>query len=118
MRKRIHGEADHFRAGHYKRIVRLYRTKETVTPEEVEVELMYDDGFSAESWANGRKQVLITANIIEALRLWLDEHLNLDPFSSAIEPKLDEHEGIHRLYLLKKQLEAHAPQAVLFITRK
>jgi len=44
--------------------------KKQVRPEEVEVELMYDDdyGFSAESYVNGRKQVLIAQNIIEALR--------------------------------------------------
>jgi hypothetical protein len=70
--------------------------KKQVRPEEVEVELMYDEdyGFSAESWVNGRKQVLITANIIEALRLWLDEFLNMDPFAAAIELKLDDEQGI------------------------
>ena len=38
---------------------------------------MYDDeyGFSAEAYVDGRKQVLITLNIIESLRLWLDEFL-------------------------------------------
>lgn len=70
--------------------------KKQVRPEEVEIELMYDDdyGFSAESWVNGRKQVLIKVNIIEALRLWLDEVLNIDPFAAAIELKLDDEQGI------------------------
>jgi hypothetical protein len=59
------------------------------------VELMYDDdyGFSAEAYVNDRKQVLITANIIEALRLWLDEFLNEDPYA-GIELVLDDEEGI------------------------
>ncbi|MGJ7919059.1 YxcD family protein [Neobacillus sp. LXY-4] len=69
--------------------------KKQVKPEEVEVELMYDDdyGFSAEAFVGGRKQVLIAANLIEALRLWLDEFLNRDPFS-GIELVLDDEEGI------------------------
>ena len=55
--------------------------KKQIKPEEVEVELIYDDdyGFSAEAYVADRKQVLITGNIIEALRLWLDEFLNRDP---------------------------------------
>lgn len=70
--------------------------KKQVRPEEVEMELMFDDeyGFSAESWVNGRNQILITANIIEALRLWLDEILQIDPFAASIELELSEEEGI------------------------
>lgn len=69
--------------------------KKDVKPEEVEVELMYDDdyGFSAEAYVNGRKQVLITVNMIEALRMWLEEYLNRDPYS-GIELVLDDEEGI------------------------
>ncbi|RAS74461.1 YxcD family protein [Priestia endophytica] len=69
--------------------------KKQITPEEVEVELMYDDdyGFSAEAFVEGRKQVLITANLIEALRLWLDEYLNRDPYA-GINLVLDDEEGI------------------------
>lgn len=69
--------------------------KKQVSPEEVEVELMHDDdyGFSAEAFVDGRKQVLITANLIEALRLWLDEFLNEDPYS-GIKLVLDDEEGI------------------------
>jgi len=69
--------------------------KKQIKPEEVEIELMYDDdyGFSAEAYANGRKQVLVTINIIEALRMWLDEFLNRDPYS-GIELVLDDEEGI------------------------
>lgn len=69
--------------------------KKQVRPEDVEVELMYDDdyGFSAESYVEGRKQVLIAQNIIEALRLWMDEYLNIDPYI-GINLVLDDEEGI------------------------
>lgn len=69
--------------------------KKQVTPQEVEVELMYDDnyGFSAEAFVSGRNQILIAGNIIEALRLWLDEFLNRDPYA-GIELVLDDEKGI------------------------
>jgi hypothetical protein len=69
--------------------------KKQVTPEEVEVELMYDDdyGFSAEAYVDGRKQVLITLNIIEALRLWLEVFLHRDPYV-GINLVLDDEQGI------------------------
>ncbi|WP_099354998.1 YxcD family protein [Fredinandcohnia onubensis] len=69
--------------------------KKQVKPEEVEVELMYDDdyGFSAEVYVNDRKQVLIMANLIEAIRLWLGEFLNRDPYA-GIKLVLDDEEGI------------------------
>jgi len=69
--------------------------KKQVKPEEVEVELMYDDdyGFSAEVYVNDRKQVLIMANLIEAIRLWLGEFLKRDPYA-GIKLVLDDEEGI------------------------
>ncbi len=69
--------------------------KKQVKPEDVEVELMYDDdyGFSAEVYVNDRKQVLIMANLIEAIRLWLGEFLNKDPYA-GIKLVLDDEEGI------------------------
>ncbi len=70
--------------------------KRQIHPQEVEIELMYDDdyGFSAEAYVNDRKQILITANMIEALRFWLENEMNIDPFSAAIELVLDDNEGI------------------------
>lgn len=70
--------------------------KKYVTPEEVQAELMYDDhdGFSAEAFVNGQQQIFITADIIAALRLWLEEYLNKDPFAAGIELMLDDEEGI------------------------
>ena len=69
--------------------------KKQIKPEEVEVELIYDvdTGFSAESFWHNRKQVLVMSNIIEALRLWLDEFLNEDPFA-GIKLELDDEAGI------------------------
>jgi hypothetical protein len=70
--------------------------KRQIEPQEVEIELMYDDdySFSAEAYVNDRKQILITANIIEALRFWLETVMKIDPFSAALELVLDEEEGI------------------------
>lgn len=72
--------------------------KRQVKPEDVEVELMFDDdyGFSAEVFVNDRKQVLTHANLIEALRLWLGEFLNRDPYA-GIQLILDDNEGIMAL---------------------
>ncbi|MBS4208038.1 DUF2653 family protein [Bacillus sp. FJAT-50079] len=68
--------------------------KKQVKPEEVEVELIHDDyGFSAEVYVDERKQVLITANLIEALRIWLAEFINEDPYA-GIELILDDEQGI------------------------
>ncbi|MDM5197340.1 YxcD family protein [Fictibacillus enclensis] len=70
--------------------------KKEVAPEDVEVELLFDDdyGFSAEAYVGGRKQVLIEANIIEALRFYLDTQMNIDPVSAGLELVLDDEEGI------------------------
>ncbi|WP_445489108.1 YxcD family protein [Niallia sp. 03133] len=69
--------------------------KKQVHLQEVEVELLFDDdyGFSAEVFVHGRKQMLITQNIIEALRLWMEEYMNIDPYI-GIKLVLDEEEGI------------------------
>jgi hypothetical protein len=77
-------------------ICNYHPPKKYVTPEEVEVELMYDedDGFSAEVFVNGQQQILITVDIITALRLWIDEILNRDPFAASIKLLLDDEEGI------------------------
>ncbi|WP_338753087.1 YxcD family protein [Bacillus sp. FJAT-52991] len=67
-----------------------------ISPEEVDIELMYDDeyGFSAEAHWSGRKQILATVHMIEALRFWLDTQMNMDPFAAGIELVLDDDEGI------------------------
>ncbi|PGZ96101.1 hypothetical protein COE51_17765 [Bacillus pseudomycoides] len=70
--------------------------KRQVAPEQVLVELMYDDdySFSAEVEVNGRKQILIQANLIEALRLWLDMEYHINSFAARLQLELHDEEGI------------------------
>ncbi|MCK6255534.1 YxcD family protein [Fictibacillus sp. KIGAM418] len=70
--------------------------KKEVEAEDVQVELLYDDdyGFSAEVHVAGRKQVLIEANLIEAIRFYLDNHMNINSISAGLELVLDDEEGI------------------------
>ncbi|RXT13802.1 YxcD family protein [Ammoniphilus sp. CFH 90114] len=70
--------------------------KKQVNPQDVEVELMWDEqyGFSAEVFALQRQQVLIEANMIEAIRFWLHDQMKKDPFGAALELMLSEEEGI------------------------
>ena len=71
--------------------------KKYVLPEDVEVELFYDDseGFSAEANVNGQQAVFMTADIVSALRLWLDEYVNIDPMAAAIQLLFNEEDGIY-----------------------
>lgn len=70
--------------------------KRQIPPNEVTVELMWDEdhGFSAEVHASQRQQILIEANVMEAIRFWLQTQLNRNPFSAALELILDDDEGI------------------------
>ncbi len=70
--------------------------KRHISPQEVNVELMWDEdyGFSAEVYVFGRQQVLIQANMIEAIRFWLHSVLKRDPFAAALELVLNDEEGI------------------------
>ncbi|WP_416826391.1 YxcD family protein [Ectobacillus polymachus] len=69
--------------------------KRHISAQDVIVELMYDDeyGYSAEIEVNGRSQILIQANIMEALRMWLDER-GVDPFAARLQLVLEDAEGI------------------------
>ncbi|CAM5797691.1 MULTISPECIES: YxcD family protein [Brevibacillus] len=71
-------------------------SKKQIQPQEVAVELMWDEdyGFSAEVYANDRKQIFIKINIIEAIRYWLQTYMHRDPYSARLELVLDEEEGI------------------------
>jgi hypothetical protein len=70
--------------------------KKGISPYDVSIELMWDEdyGFSASATENGRSQILIQANIIEAIRFWLRCELHRDPFAASLELKLDDEEGI------------------------
>lgn len=69
-----------------------------VEPDEVEVELIYDDDvemmFSAEAYVNGQQQILPTTKIIGALRLWIDLYLDIDAIAAGIQLDFSEAEGI------------------------
>lgn len=67
-----------------------------IRPEDVLVELTYDDdtGFGAEIEVNGQIEMFNTAAMIGALRVWIKDVLYGDPFSTGIELVLDDEEGI------------------------
>ncbi len=73
-----------------------FSQKHRTNPENVEVELMYDDaeGFSAEVVINGRTHRLTSFDMIQAIRFWIGEVLNEDPLAAGIQLVLNEQEGI------------------------
>ncbi|MCH7322068.1 YxcD family protein [Solibacillus sp. MA9] len=75
----------------------LFHAKfKNVAPEEIEVELMYDDvaGYSAEAFYNGQLDVYNTVNFITALRLYIDEQLGRDSMAARIVLDIDDEEGM------------------------
>ncbi len=75
----------------------LFHAKfKNVAPQEVEVELMYDDasGFTAEAYVNGQLEFYNTVNFITAIRLYIDEQLHRDSMSARIVLDLHDDEGI------------------------
>lgn len=75
----------------------LFHAKfKNVEPQDVEVELMYDDaaGFTAEAYVNGQVEFYNTVNFITAIRLYIDEQLNRDSISARIVLDLHDDEGI------------------------
>jgi len=70
--------------------------KHSIPPEEIEVELIYDDdeGFSAELEFHGQQKVLGSFDMIQAIRYWIEEALNKDPYAAGIKLLLDREEGI------------------------
>ena len=75
----------------------LFHAKyKNVSPEEIEVELMYDDvaGYSAEAFYNGQLDVYNSVNFITAIRLYIDEQLGRDSMSARIALDIDDEEGM------------------------
>lgn len=77
----------------------LFMSRERhVEPDEVEVELIYDDEaeivFSAEAYIIGQQHLLFTVQIIAALRLWIDLHLEMDAIAAGIKLDFNETDGI------------------------
>ncbi|WP_050615141.1 DUF2653 family protein [Bacillus testis] len=67
-----------------------------MNPEDIEVELEYDDekyGFSAEIYFAGRNQILSHRDMIEAMRYYIEHQLGGNPYA-GIEFVLDDEEGI------------------------
>ncbi|TSI05264.1 YxcD family protein [Lysinibacillus sp. BW-2-10] len=67
-----------------------------VQPQDVQIELMYDDaaGFTAEAYVNGQMDVYNTVNFITAIRLYIDEQLRRDSIAARIVLDLHDEEGI------------------------
>lgn len=75
----------------------IYHAREKlVMPEDVQVELTYDDemGFGAEAESKGQTAYYKEGNMLSALRIWVEEFLEMDPYSTAIRIELDDEEGI------------------------
>ena len=75
----------------------LFHAKyKNVSPQEIEVELMYDDvaGYSAEAFYNGQLDVYNSVNFITAIRLYIDEQLGRDSMSARITLDIHDDEGM------------------------
>ena len=75
----------------------LFHAKyKNVSPQEIEVELMYDDvaGYSAEAFYNGQLDVYNSVNFITAIRLYIDEQLGRDSMSARIALDIDDEDGM------------------------
>lgn len=66
--------------------------RKLLQPNQVEVELMWDEdsGFSAEVHSEGRSQIIIAANILEAIERYLLTRQNVRVFRDQIHLQLDE----------------------------
>ncbi|GEN82529.1 hypothetical protein SLU01_08410 [Sporosarcina luteola] len=69
---------------------------EDLLPENVEVELIYDDdeGFSAEVEIPNQNYVLGSFDMIQSIRFYIKEVLQQDPYAASIKLLLDREEGI------------------------
>ena len=75
----------------------LFHAKyKNVSPQEIEVELMYDDvaGYSAEAFYNGQLDVYNSVNFITAIRLYIDEQLGRDSMAARITLDIHDEEGM------------------------
>ncbi|PZE21872.1 YxcD family protein [Paenibacillus xerothermodurans] len=66
--------------------------RKQLQPNQVEVELMWDEeyGFSAEVFTEGRSQIIVAANILEAIERYALNQLNTRVFRDQIHLKLEE----------------------------
>lgn len=67
-----------------------------VMPENVEIELCFDDdeGYSADAYYNNRQDTYRVANMLSAIRAYLQEETNVDPYAASIRLEIDDEEGM------------------------
>lgn len=65
-------------------------------PEDVEIELCFDDdeGYSAEAYHNNRQDTYRVANMLAAIRIFLQEEMNIDPYAASIHLEIDDEQGM------------------------
>jgi hypothetical protein len=78
--------------------------KRQISPHLVSAELLWDEdyGFSAEVYEGERKQILIEANILEAMRFYLYNHLHKHAYPDRLELELRDEEGIYAYALYNR----------------
>jgi hypothetical protein len=66
--------------------------RKQVKPTDINVELMWDEdtGFSAEVFTNGRSQILIQGNLLEAIEQYMYNQYDRRVFRDQIELRLEE----------------------------
>jgi hypothetical protein len=66
--------------------------RKQVKPTDVNVELLWDEdtGFSAEVYTNGRSQILIQGNLLEAIEQYMYNQYDMRVFRDQIELRLEE----------------------------
>jgi hypothetical protein len=66
--------------------------RKQVKPTDINVELMWDEdtGFSAEVFTNGRSQILIQGNLLEAIEQYMYNQYDMRVFRDQIELRLEE----------------------------
>ncbi|MDF2961424.1 MAG: hypothetical protein K0S39_3159 [Paenibacillus sp.] len=66
--------------------------RKRIQPNQVEVEMMWDDdyGFSAEVHAEGRSQIIVAANMLEAIERYLLTQQNIRVFRDQIHLRLED----------------------------
>ncbi|SEB60489.1 YxcD family protein [Paenibacillus sp. GP183] len=66
--------------------------RKQVKPTDVNVELMWDEdtGFSAEVFTNGRSQILVQGNLLEAIEQYMYNQYEMRVFRDQIELRLEE----------------------------
>lgn len=68
-------------------------------PDEVEVELIYDDeeemAYTAEIFVREQMEIIPTAKMIAAIRLWIDLYTDSDGIAAGIQLHFNENNGIY-----------------------